>query len=160
MAKKILVAYFSCTGTTKRVAQEIAAATGADTYEIRPAEPYTRADLDWTNSASRSSVEMKDPSKLPALADKSAGVEKYDVVFLGFPVWWYTAPTIVHTFLESYDFAGKRIVPFCTSGGSGLGDTVKTLHSVCPSANWEQGRVLNGRQTVNGLAEWIRGLNL
>lgn len=160
MAKKILVAYFSCTGTTGRVAKELAAAAGADIYEIRPARPYTRADLDWTNRLSRSTVECKDKTARPELADREAHVEDYDVVFVGFPVWWYTAPNIIWTFLESYDFSGKTVIPFGTSGGSGLGNTEKTMKELCPSADVRQGRVLNGRQTPERLAEWVGGLKL
>ena len=118
---KKLVAYFSASGTTRKVAEELAAAIGADVYEIRPKAPYTRADLDWMDKKSRSTLEMKDPSSRPELADRDARIAEYDEVFLGFPIWWYVAPTIINTFLESYDFSGKKIVLFATSGGSGFG---------------------------------------
>lgn len=121
MSKRILVAYFSASGTTAQTAKNLAEAVGADLYEIRPAVPYSRGDLDWTDKNSRSSVEMNNRSGRPALADTDANVAAYDVVFVGFPIWWYVAPTIVNTFLESYDFTGKTVVPFATSGGSGMG---------------------------------------
>ena len=116
---KTLVAYFSCTVTTRRAAQALAAAVDADVYEIRPQIPYTPADLDWRNKKSRSSVEMNDPGFRPALADKNAAIDAYNTIFVGFPIWWYVAPTIINTFLETYDFSGKRIILFATSGGSG-----------------------------------------
>ncbi|MBQ2617533.1 MAG: NAD(P)H-dependent oxidoreductase, partial [Synergistaceae bacterium] len=118
---RVLVAYFSASGVTGSVAKKLAEATGADMYEIRPAVKYTSADLNWNNSNSRSSVEMKDKSSRPELADKSAEISGHDVIFLGFPIWWYVAPTIINTFLEAYDFSGKKIILFATSGGSGFG---------------------------------------
>lgn len=122
-----LVAYFSCTGTTKSVAEILADVAGADLYEIKPEVPYTNADLNWMDKKSRSSVEMKDPSSRPAIAGKVSNMMEYEVVFVGFPIWWYTAPNIINTFLESYDFSGKTIIPFATSGGSGFGKTVEKL---------------------------------
>ena len=122
---RTLVAYFSASGTTKRVAENLAKAVGGDLYEIRPETPYTQADLNWMDQKSRSSVEMKDKSFRPGLADRSADIEAYDRIFLGFPIWWYVAPTIINTFLESYDFSGKTIILFATSGGSGFGNTVR-----------------------------------
>ena len=143
MPKK-LVAYFSAGGVTKKVAERLAAAAGADLFEIEPAVPYTVADLDWTNKKSRSSVEMNDPSSRPEIARRLDSLEEYDTVFLGFPIWWYVAPTIINTFLESYDFAGKTIIPFATSGGSGLGKTVEVLKPLCdPTAKWRPGKMLN-----------------
>ena len=143
MPKK-LVAYFSAGGVTKKVAERLAAAAGADLFEIEPAVPYTVADLDWTNKKSRSSVEMNDPSSRPEIARRLDSLEEYDTVFLGFPIWWYVAPTIINTFLESYDFAGKTIIPFATSGGSGLGKTVEVLKPLCdPTAKWLPGKMLN-----------------
>ena len=118
---KTLVAYFSASGVTEKAAQNLAKAAGADLYQIRPAVPYTGADLNWMDKKSRSSVEMNDKSSRPAIADKDAHIEQYDTIFLGFPIWWYVAPTIINTFLESYDWTGKKIVLFATSGGSGLG---------------------------------------
>ena len=143
MPKK-LVAYFSAGGVTKKVAERLAAAAGADLIEIEPAVPYTVADLDWTNKKSRSSVEMNDPASRPEIARRLDSLEEYDTVFLGFPIWWYVAPTIINTFLESYDFAGKTIIPFATSGGSGLGKTVEVLKPLCdPTAKWLPGKMLN-----------------
>ena len=142
--KKALVAYFSASGVTAKAAKALAQAAGADLYEIKPAIPYTKADLNWTDKTSRSSVEMQDPSSRPALADQTAQIANYDVVFLGFPIWWYVAPTIINSFLESYDFAGKTIVLFATSGGSGLGKTVEVLKPLCdPTAKWLPGKMLN-----------------
>ena len=136
--RKTLVAYFSASGVTRRVAEKLAAATGSDLYEIKPAEPYTRADLNWQDKRSRSSVEMNDPSSRPALADHAADVAGYDRIYLGFPIWWYTAPHIIRTFLESYDFAGKAIVIFATSGGSGLGQTAAELAPAAPAPrSWQ-----------------------
>lgn len=144
MSKKVLVAYFSASGTTAQTAKKLAEAVGADLYEIRPAVLYTRADLDWTNKKSRSSMEMNDRSGLPALADTNADIAAYDAVFVGFPIWWYVAPTIINTFLESYDFSGKTIIPFATSGGSGMGKTNEGLEKSCPGAKLMAGKLLNG----------------
>ena len=157
MSKK-LVAYFSASGTTAETAKKLAQAAQADIYEIKPAEPYTRADLNWMDKNSRSSVEMKNKSSRPALADKDAGIEKYDVIFVGYPVWWYTAPTIINTFLESYDFTGKTIILFATSGGSGFGKAVKDLQASAPKAVIKEGKILNGRQDVAALREWTEKL--
>ena len=152
---KTLVAYFSASGSTARVAKELAQAAGADLYEIKPAVPYTRADLNWMDKKSRSSVEMNDKSSRPALADRDANITAYDTILLGFPIWWYVAPTIVNTFLESYDFSGKRIVLFATSGGSGFGKTVAELKpSVAADAVLIEGKILNGRQTSTSLKAW------
>ena len=141
---KTLVAYFSASGTTKRAAEKLAAAAGADIFEIAPKVPYTTADLDWTNSRSRSTIEMKDPASRPAIRNKVSDMEQYDTVMVGFPIWWYTAPTIIKTFLESYDFSGKKIVLFATSGGSSLGRTAGDLKScVSGSASIVTGGMLN-----------------
>ena len=155
-----LVAYFSATGTTAKAAKALAGAAGADLYEIKPAVPYTGADLNWMDKGSRSSVEMKDKKSRPALADTDAPVIEYDVIFLGFPVWWYTAPTIINTFLESYDFTGKTIVLFATSGGSGLGKTASDLQGSAPGARILDGRLLNGRLDEDELKTWVSGLKL
>ena len=156
---KILVAYFSASGTTAKVAETLAKAANADIYEIKPAVPYTRADLDWMNQKSRSSVEMSDKSSRPELADKSANIENYDTVLLGFPIWWYVAPTIINTFLESYDFSGKKIVLFATSGGSGFGKTVEGLKgSVSADAQITEGKILNGRLSESELKAWVESL--
>ena len=144
MSKRILVAYFSARGTTAVTAKNLAEAVGADLYEIRPAVPYTNADLDWTDKTSRSSVEMNNKSGRPALADTDADIAAYDVIFVGFPIWWYVAPTIINTFLESYDFSGKTVIPFATSGGSGMGKTNEGLEKSCPGAKLLTGKVLNG----------------
>ena len=154
---KKLVTYFSASGVTKRAAEHLAKAAGADLFEIKPAVPYTRADLDWTNKKSRSSVEMNNPDSRPEIAERLSNMEDYDTVFIGFPIWWYVAPTIINTFVESYDFSGKTIVPFATSGGSGMGKTVEVLKSLCPGANWEKGKMLN-RVSDRELESWVKGL--
>lgn len=152
---KTVVVYFSATGTTKRVAQNLAQALGADLYEIKPLAPYTSADLDWTNKSSRSSVEMNDKSSRPALAASDFSVKEYDKVFLGFPIWWGTAPRVVQTFLEGQDFAGKTIILFATSGSSGMGSTDRDLKpSVATSAQVIKGKVLNGNPSVSELKQW------
>jgi len=158
--KKKLVAYVSASGTTAAVAKTLAEAAGAGLYEIKPQTAYTRADLDWTNKKSRSSVEMNDKSFRPPLADRDAPVADYDTVFLGFPIWWYVAPTIINTFLESYDFSGKTIVLFATSGGSGFGGTVAGLKDSAPGAVIREGKLLNGRQSKETLAAWVNSLPL
>ena len=155
---KTLVAFFSASGRTKRIAEKLAAATGSDLYEIKPAVPYTRSDLNWQDKHSRSSVEMNDPSSRPGLADTEANIAGYDRIFLGFPIWWYTAPTIIRSFLESYDFAGKTIVLFATSGGSGLGKTEGGLASSCPGARITGGRMLNGTPSEEELKQWAESL--
>ena len=148
--KKTLVAYFSASGVTARAAKEVAAAVGADLYEIRPEQPYTAADLDWMDKRSRSTLEMNDPACRPAIAEPVEQMEQYDTVFVGFPVWWYVEPRIVDTFLESYDFSGKTLIPFATSGGSGISRAEKSLEEHCPDAVWKKGQLLNG----SGAAEW------
>ena len=160
MTKK-LVAYFSASGVTAKAAKTLAEAAGADLYEIRPEIPYTRKDLNWMDKQSRSTVEMNDKASRPAMADKDANIERYDVVFLGFPIWWYTAPSIIKTFLEAYDFSGKTIVLFATSGGSGLGHTAEDLKDcVSPAAKIVSGKLLNGRHNVNDLSAWIGALDI
>lgn len=142
--RKKLVAYFSASGVTKAVAEHLAKAADADLFEIKPETPYTRADLDWTNKKSRSSIEMSDPNSRPKIAEKVSNMDSYVTVFIGFPIWWYVAPAIIKTFVESYDFSGKTIVPFATSGGSGMGKTVEALKPLCSSsAKWENGKMLN-----------------
>ena len=141
---KTLVAYFSASGTTARLAENLAKAAGADLYEIKPAVPYTKDDLNWMNKQSRSSVEMRDNSSRPALADTDADISAYDTIFIGFPIWWYIAPTIINTFLEAYDFSGKKIVLFATSGGSGFGKAVDNLQTSAPDAQIIAGEILNG----------------
>jgi flavodoxin len=156
---KTLVAYFSASGTTAALAKNLAEATDADLYEIKPAIPYTSADLDWTNQKARSTVEMNDPSSRPALADKDANIQSYDTIFLGFPIWWYVAPTIINTFLETYDFSGKRIILFATSGRSGFGKTVEGLKgSVSATATIREGTVRHGDTSVAKLKVWVESL--
>ena len=155
-----LIAYFSATGTTAKAAKVLANAVGGTLYEIKPAVPYTSADLNWMDKGSRSSVEMKDPNSRPALADTDAPVAGHDVIFLGFPVWWYVAPTILNTFLEAYDFTGKTIVLFATSGGSGLGKSAAGLRSSAPGAKIVDGRMLNGHLKEAELKAWAEGLKL
>lgn len=154
---KRLVAYFSASGVTKAAAERLAKAAGADLFEITPVTLYTRADLDWTNKKSRSSVEMNNPNSRPKIAEKLSNMGDYDTVFIGFPIWWYVAPTIINTFVESYDFSGKTIVPFATSGGSGMGKTVEVLKTLCPTANWEKGKMLN-RVSDQELEFWVKSL--
>ena len=153
MSKK-LVAFFSASGVTAQAARSLADAAGADLYEIKPAGPYSNADLDWMNKKSRSSIEMNDKASRPAIADTDAHVADYDVVFVGFPIWWYIAPTIINTFLERYDFSGKKIVLFATSGGSGFGKTVSNLQPSAPNAKIIEGKLLNGRHDKTSLAAW------
>lgn len=156
---KALVAYFSASGVTKRAAEALAKAAEADLYEIKPAVPYTDADLNWMNKKSRSSVEMADPSSRPEIANNVENMDQYDTVFVGFPIWWYVAPTIINTFLEQYDFSGKKIVLFATSGGSGFGKTVAALKgSVSTSAEIKEGRLLNGRVQEAELKDWVKSL--
>ena len=152
---KVLVAYFSASGTTARVAKELAQAIGADSYEIKPAVPYTKADLNWMDKQCRSSLEMTDRSSRPALADQNANIPAYDTILLGFPIWWYTAPRIISSFLEQYNFSGKRIILFATSGGSGLGKTKEDLSvSVSGSTAIVDGGMLNGQQSAAALKAW------
>ena len=151
---RILVAYFSATGTTADTAKKLAEAAGADLYEIRPAVPYTDSDLNWRNKKSRSSVEMNDRACRPALADTDADIAAYDTILLGFPIWWYVAPNIVNTFLESYDFSGKQIILFATSGGSGFGKTAESLRSSAPNAEIRTGKLLNGHPSADSLKTW------
>lgn len=156
---KRLVAYFSASGVTKRAAETLAEAAGADIYEITPEVPYTSADLDWMDKSSRSTAEMKDKSSRPSIKDSNMDIAGYDVLFLGFPIWWYVAPRIINTFLEKYDFSGKKIVLFATSGGSGFGNTAAELKgSVSASARIIEGKLLNGRVSKAELEEWVRDL--
>lgn len=156
---KTLVAYFSASGVTADAAKKIAEATGAQLYEIRPEIPYTQADLDWQNQNSRSSVEMKDKSSRPAIADKAAPVADSDVIYLAFPIWWYTAPTIINTFLESYDFSGKKIILFATSGSSGFGSALTDLkNSVSDQTALTEGIVVHGRQDAAAWKKWVDSL--
>ena len=154
---KNLVAYFSASGNTKKIAEEIAQEGGFDLYEITPQRAYTKADLNWMDKKSRSSVEMNDKSLRPAIAGKELDVSGYDTILLGFPIWWYVAPTITNTFLEAHDFSGKKIVLFATSGGSGFGNTVKELQPSAPDATIVEGKLLNNvsRQEIGA---WLQSL--
>lgn len=154
---KKLVAYFSASGVTKSVAERLAKVADADIFEIKPVIPYTHDDLDWTNKKSRSSVEMSNPNSRPEIANTLYNMKDYDVVFIGFPIWWYVAPTIINTFVESYDFSGKTIIPFATSGGSGMGKTVEVLKALCPTANWKKGKMLN-RVSDGELLNWLQDM--
>lgn len=158
MSKK-LVAYFSASGVTAKAAKNLAEAAGADLFEIKPEVPYTQADLDWHDKNSRSSVEMRDSKSRPQIAAGDARIADYDVIFVGFPIWWYVAPTIINTFLESYDFAGKTIILFATSGGSGFGKAVAGLKgSVADSTAIREGKLLNGNPSVADLKNWVESL--
>ena len=159
MSKK-LVAYFSASGVTKSVARNLSQTAGADLYRIQPEVPYTSADLDWMNKKSRSSIEMNDPASRPAIAAEDLDISSYDVVFLGFPVWWYMAPTIINTFLETYDFSGKTVIPFATSGSSGIENCEKKLQQQYPSINWKSGKLLNGHPGQDVLDSWVKSLNV
>lgn len=154
---KKLVAYFSATGTTMEAATRLAKAANADLFEIVPETPYTPADLNWRDQSSRSSVEMADKSSRPAIASKVENIAQYDTVFVGFPIWWYIAPTIVNTFLEQYDFSGKTIVPFFTSGGSGAGETLNYLKPSAPDAKWIAPQNFNG-MTDADIKSWVESL--
>lgn len=155
----ILVAYFSATGTTAETARRLAAATDADLFAITPEQPYTAADLDWHNARSRSSVEMKDPQSRPALAGTCKRMERYKVVFIGFPVWWDLAPTVVNTFIESHDLKGKTVIPFATSGGSSITNSVRMLQRSYPELDWRDGKLLN-RSDEEALRRWVGSLGL
>ena len=158
---KTLVTYFSATGTTAKAAEILSDAIGADLYEIRAKVPYTKADLNWMDKKSRSSIEMNDKSFRPEIEDSDANIKQYDTIFVGFPIWWYVAPTIINTFLESYDFSGKKIIIFATSGGSGFGNTLKELKvSVSETTEVIQGELMNGKQSFNKVNAWVKKLNL
>ena len=152
--KKILVAYFSCTGTTEKVADAIAKATGGKLYPITPAKAYTSADLDWNNKKSRSSVEMTTENSRPELGGESVTPKDYDVIFVGYPIWWDLCPRPVNTFLEKYDFSGKTVIPFATSGGSSITGSVKQLKKLYPKIVWKEGRLLNGG--IKQAGEWAK----
>ena len=150
---KKLVAYFSASGVTAKVAEKLAEKAEADIYEIRPETPYTKDDLNWMNKKSRSSVEMSDHSSRPAIADKNANIADYDTIYIGFPVWWYIAPTIINTFLEAYDFSGKKIILFATSGSSGFGKTVQNLQPSAPDATIIESKVNPSDTELDELAD-------
>ncbi len=159
MSRK-LVAFFSASGVTAKLAEHMADAIGADRFEIEPVQKYTKADLNWMDKQSRSTIEMKDPASRPAIARVRDNMDDYDVVFVGFPIWWYVAPHIINTFLESYSFAGKTIVPFATSGGSDMGKTNEALATSCPGAKLVAGKVLKPDCTSAELNAWVDGMKL
>lgn len=152
---KTLVAYYSATGTTENAARMIASATGGTLYKIQPEKDYTSADLDWNDKSSRSSKEMADTKARPALLKHLKDADSYDVIYIGFPIWWNEAPRIINTFLESYDFSGKSVIPFATSGGSGINNSEKILKQTYPKLNWQQGRLLN-RATKEEITRWVK----
>ena len=160
MSKKILIAYFSAQGRTAKVAKNLSEVTGGELFEIKPAVPYTSADLNWNNQNSRSSIEMSNKNSRPEIASKVENISEYDTIFVGFPIWWYIAPTIINTFLESYDFSGKTVIPFCTSGGSGVGETDKYLHTSCSeTTNWKPAhRLTSGSK--DEITAWVASLHL
>ncbi len=155
--RKTLVAYFSATGTTMEAATKLAKVANADLHEIVPAVPYTPADLNWRDKKSRSTLEMEDKSSRPAIANKVENMEQYDTVFVGYPIWWYIAPTIINTFLEQYDFTGKTVIPFFTSGGSGAGETMRYLRPSAPGANWVDPKNLN-YMGEGEMKSWVESL--
>lgn len=156
--QKVLVAYFSCSGVTKKLAQTLAGVVKGDLYEITPAQPYMPVDLNWQNKNSRSSVEMRDKSSRPAISGSVKDFAQYDTVFVGFPIWWYVAPTIINTFLESYDFSGKTVIPFATSGA---GDTDKYLHPSCSAqTDWRPAKRFAASTGAAELQKWVEGLKL
>lgn len=159
MSRK-LVAYFSASGVTAKVAERLAESISADIFEIRPAVPYTQGDLDWRNKESRSSVEMRDTMSRPKIAERRDNMDEYDTIFIGFPIWWYVAPTIINTFLEGYDFSGKTVIPFATSGGSGMGATNENLKSSCPNAQLYHGHVFREDAKLEELSAWVDSLKL
>ena len=151
---KALVAYFSASGVTKRVAENLAKSIGADLYEIAPKTPYTRADLNWMDKKSRSTVEMNDRSARPAIAASVSDMTAYSTVFVGFPIWWYREPSIIDTFMETYDFNGATVVPFATSGGSGLGESAGNMQALAPTAKVTGGKRFSGNTAAQALKEW------
>lgn len=151
---KVLVAYFSASGMTKGVAQQLAEVTGGTLHEIKPEQPYTDADLDWHDKQSRSSVEMQDKTSRPTITDKFKNMQDYDIVYVGFPIWWYTCPTIINTFMEAYDFQGKTVIPFATSGGSSIKKACEDLKATYPNINWKDGKLLN-RASKDDLKKWV-----
>lgn len=154
---KTLVAYFSATGVTKGVAQQLTEVTGGTLHEIKPEKPYTDADLDWRDKQSRSSVEMEDKTSRPAITDKLQNMQDYDVVYVGFPIWWYTCPTIINTFMETYDFTGKTVIPFATSGGSSIKKACEDLKAAYPNINWKEGKLLNSSSRKE-IEAWVKGM--
>jgi len=159
-AVRVLVAYFSATNTTEGVAKNIADSLNAAFYEITPENPYTSADLDYHDDKSRSTIEMHDPNSRPAISGSVENMKQYDIVFIGYPIWWGEAPRILSTFVESYDFSGKTVVPFCTSGGSGIGSSATNLERLTSGATWLSGTRLDGNASRSSIIEWVNGLGL
>ena len=157
---KFLVAYFSTGGNTRRAAKALAGVANAELYEIQPVQTYSHADLNWMDKHSRSTIEMNDPASRPEIADELPDVSGYDALFVGFPIWWYTCPAIIRTFLEGLDLHGKKVIPFATSGGSGIGNTAEDMKKFAPDADILPGRMLNGRIDTAELAEWVKSLGL
>ena len=157
---KILVAYFSASGETAKLAKTVAEVTGGDLFEIQPEVAYTSADLNWNDKRSRSTVEMNDESSRPAMTGEVTDMAQYDTVFVGFPIWWYQAPRIIETFLESYDFSGKTVIPFATSGGSGMGKTAEILKASCPGAAVDTGKRLSSRESAASVRKWVESLGI
>ena len=158
--RKILVAYFSAGGETARLAKTVAEVTGGELFEIQPTQRYTSADLDWRDKHSRSTVEMNDAKSRPAIASRVESMEQYDTVFVGFPIWWYQAPRIIETFLESYDLTGKRVIPFATSGGSDMGKTAEILRKSCAGASVDAGKRMSSNESAASVRKWIESLHL
>lgn len=154
MGTKTLIAYFSATGTTEKVAKDIAEATGGDLCEIQPEQPYSADDLDWTNPSSRSCREHADPNARPAIRKPTLDVASYDVIYLGYPIWWDEAPKVVNTFIESLSLKGKKVIPFATSGGSGIANSVRALQKAYPDMDWQRGRLLNGA-SMDEIKAWV-----
>ena len=157
---KILVAYFSASGETAKLAKTVAEVTGGDLFEIQPEVAYTSADLNWMDKRSRSTVEMNDAKSRPSIAGEVANMAQYDTVFVGFPIWWYQAPRIIETFLESYDLSGKTVIPFATSGGSGMGKTAEILKASCPGAKVDAGKRLSSRESAASVQKWVESLHI
>ena len=157
---KTLVAYFSASGETAKLAKTVAEVTGGDLFEIKPETAYTAADLDWMDKHSRSTVEMNDEKSRPAIAGEVADMAQYDTVFVGFPIWWYQAPRIIETFLESYDLSGKAVIPFATSGGSGMGKTAEILKASCPGAKVDTGKRLSSHESAASVQKWVESLHI
>lgn len=155
---KTLVAFFSASGETKKLAQTLASVVNGTLYQIRPETEYTPADLDWQDKHSRSTVEMQDPACRPALAGVVEDMEQYDTIFIGFPIWWYEAPRVIQTFLESYDLTGKTVIPFATSGGSGMGNTDSILQRSAPKAAWKLGKRLKATASAQEITDWLKSL--
>ena len=151
---KILVTYFSASGVTSRVAKDLANLTGADICEIKPVKKYSRDDLDWTNKLSRSTIEMQNLNSRPEIENNIPDLSNYEIIFIGFPVWWYTAPRIINTFIEKCDLSGKILIPFATSGGSGVEKCANDLKKSYPDLNWKPGKLLNGKISENVLKGW------